>query len=269
MLGVWIYTLTLLPAMIIWMPGKQKSGTARVDVFMRNFGEFVIRKQKQLLIGIPVLIIGLGAGISQIKLEDDFLRYFDERYEMRQATDYFENNIGGLNVLEYALETGEESGINSLAYLEKVEALTNFLRAQSEISNVRSVTDIIKQLNKSMNGDRQSFYRLPNSDEEVSQYLFLYELSLGYGMDLTDQINIDRSAVRITAYVPNTTTASMIALDGRIQDWFDDNAPELEIAGHRADPCLYDDLCPRCAGHVTGHCAGAGLHLAHYSICVA
>ena len=107
------------------------------------------------------MIIGLGAGISQIKLEDDFLRYFDERYEMRQATDYFENNIGGLNVLEYALETGEESGINSLAYLEKVEALTNFLRAQPEISNVRSVTDIIKQLNKSMNGDRQSFYRLP------------------------------------------------------------------------------------------------------------
>jgi len=228
MLGVWIYTLTLLPAMITWMPGKQKSGTARVDVIMRNFGEFVIRKQKQLLIGIPVLIIGLGAGISQIKLEDDFLRYFDERYEMRQATDYFENNIGGLNVLEYALETGEESGINSLAYLEKVEALTNFLRAQPEISNVRSVTDIIKQLNKSMNGDRQSFYRLPNSDDEVSQYLFLYELSLGYGMDLTDQINIDRSAVRITAYVPNTTTASMIALDGRIQDWFDDNAPELK-----------------------------------------
>ena len=92
----------------------------------------------------------------------------------------------------------------------------------------RSVTDIIKQLNKSMNGDRQEFYRLPNSDEEVSQYLFLYELSLGYGMDLTDQINIDRSAVRITAYVPNTTTASMIALDGRIQDWFDNNAPELK-----------------------------------------
>ena len=228
MLGVWVYTLTLLPAMITWLPGKQKTQAARVDTFMRAFGEFVIRNQRRLLLGIPVLIIGLGAGISQIKLEDDFLRYFDERYEMRQATDYFENNIGGLNVLEYALETGEESGINSLEYLKKVEAFTNFLRAQPEISNVRSVTDIVKQLNKSMNGDRQEFYRLPDSDEEISQYLFLYELSLGYGMDLTDQINIDRSAIRMTAYIPNTTTALMIALDGRIQNWFDANAPELK-----------------------------------------
>ena len=71
-----------------------------------------------------------------------------------------------------------------------------------------------------MNGDDTSFYRLPNSDEEASQYLFLYELSLGYGMDLTDQINVDRSAVRITAYVPRTTTAELQELDLRVQKWF-------------------------------------------------
>lgn len=227
MLGVWVYTLTLLPAFIIWMPGKQKSGAAKVDEGMRRFGEFVIRHQRRLLVGFPLVILALSAGISQIKLEDDFLRYFDERYEMRQATDHFENNLGGLNVLEYALETGVESGINSVEYLEQVEAFTNFLREQPEISHVRSVSDIVKQLNKSMNGDREEFYRLPDTDEEVSQYLFLYELSLGYGMDLTDQINIDRSAMRITAYIPNTTTSAMIGLDERIQNWFQENAPEL------------------------------------------
>lgn len=228
MLGVWVYTLTLLPAFIIWMPGKQKSGAAKVDEVMRQFAEFVIRHQRRLLVGFPLIILAVSAGISQIKLEDDFLRYFDERYEMRQATDFYENNLGGLNVLEYALETGEESGINSIDYLEKVDAFTDFLRDQPEISHVRSVSDIVKQLNKSMNGDREAFYRLPDSDEEVSQYLFLYELSLGYGMDLTDQINIDRSAVRVTAYIPNTTTAAMISLDGRIQHWFDENAPTLK-----------------------------------------
>ena len=227
MLGIWVYTLTLLPTLIMILPSKQKANTAGIDSVMQRFGEFVIRNQRRLLLGIPVVIIAFSAGISSIKLEDDFLRYFDERYEMRQATDYFENNLGGLNVLEYALETGVESGINNVDYLAKVEAFTSFLRAQPEVSHVRSISDIVKQLNMNMNGDDPSFYRLPQSDEEVSQYLFLYELSLGYGMDLTDQINIDRSAIRVTAYVPNTTTASMIALDGRIQDWFQENAPEL------------------------------------------
>ena len=182
--------------------------------------EWVIRNQKKLLIFIPIVVICFIAGITQIKLEDDFIRYFDERFEIRQANDFYEDNIGGLNVMEYAVETGIESGINSIDYLQKVESFTSFLRGQPEISNVRSITDIIKQLNQNMNGDDTSFYRLPNTDEEASQYLFLYELSLGYGMDLTDQINVDRSAVRITAYVPRTTTAKLQELDLRVQKWF-------------------------------------------------
>ncbi|MDA7599818.1 MMPL family transporter, partial [Alphaproteobacteria bacterium] len=228
MVGVWVFTMFLLPALICWLPSKQKQQQASVDRFMVALGEWVITNQRQLLLGIPVLIIGVGIGISQIKLEDDFIRYFDERYELRLATDFYEDNLGGLNVLEYAVETGEESGINSIAYLTKLDEFSTFLRAQPEISNVRSITDIIKRLNQNMNGDDTSYYRLPDSDEEASQYLFLYELSLGYGMDLTDQINVDRSAVRITAYVPRTNTAQLLALDSRIQAWFADNAPSLQ-----------------------------------------
>ena len=39
-----------------------------------------------------------------------------------------------------------------------------------------------------MHADDASYMRLPDNRDEASQYLFLYELSLGYGMDLTDQI---------------------------------------------------------------------------------
>mgnify|MGYP005725418667 FL=1 len=79
-----------------------------------------------------------------------------------------------------------------------------------------------------MNGDDPSFYRIPETDEEASQFLFLYELSLGYGMDLTDQINVDRSSTRVSAFVGYATTRQLIALDHKIQDWFDENAPELK-----------------------------------------
>ncbi len=53
-----------------------------------------------------------------------------------------------------------------------------------------------------MNSDDPAYYRIPDSDEEASQFLFLYELSLGYGMDLTDQINVDRSSTRVSADAP-------------------------------------------------------------------
>ena len=228
MLGIWIFTMFLLPALICWMPIKQVGSTAFTDRLIQVLCEWVIKHQTQLLIFIPVVAICFMAGITQIKLEDDFIRYFDERFEIRQANDFYEDNLGGLNVMEYPVETNIDSGINSIEYLRKIESFTDFLRKQPEISNVRSITDIIKRLNQNMNGDDPVFYTLPDSDEEASQYLFLYELSLGYGMDLTDQINVERSAVRITAYVPRTTTAELQELDKRVQDWFDKNAPELK-----------------------------------------
>ena len=228
MVGVWVFTMFFLPALICWFPMKQKKTSALTDKLIMKLCEWVIKNQKLLLLSIPVIIICFSVGISKIKLEDDFLRYFDERYELRQATDFYEDNIGGLNVMEYPVETGIESGINSVEYLRNIEDLTEFLRAQPQISSVRSITDIIKRLNQNMNGDNTEFYRLPETDEEASQYLFLYELSLGYGMDLTDQINVDRSAVRITAYVPRTTTAELQRLDATIQNWFAENASELQ-----------------------------------------
>ena len=79
-----------------------------------------------------------------------------------------------------------------------------------------------------MNADDPAFYRIPETDEEASQFLFLYELSLGYGMDLTDQINVDRSSTRVSAFVGYATTRQLLALDDKIQHWFDENAPELK-----------------------------------------
>ena len=228
MIGVWIFTIFLLPGLICWIPIRQKKDTASVDRMMVALGEFVIRNQKRLLVGIPVVIIAFAAGISQIKLEDDFLRYFDESFETRQATDLYETELGGLNVLEYSVETGVENGINSVAYLQKLDALSAFLRDQPEISHIRSLSDTIKRLNMNMNGDDPAYYRIPDTDEEASQFLFLYELSLGYGMDLTDQINVDRSSTRISAFVGYATTRQLLALDEKIQGWFESNAPELK-----------------------------------------
>ncbi|MEK9557056.1 MAG: outer membrane lipoprotein-sorting protein, partial [Alphaproteobacteria bacterium] len=106
--------------------------------------------------------------------------------------------------------------------------LSVFLRDQPEISHIRSLSDTIKRLNMNMNSDDPAYYRIPDSDEEASQFLFLYELSLGYGMDLTDQINVDRSSTRVSAFVGYATTRQLIALDEKIQGWFDKNAPELK-----------------------------------------
>jgi predicted RND superfamily exporter protein len=217
----------MLPALISLLPLKKQNQKATMDKSMSYLAEFVIRRKNSLLAFTAALIAILVFGISKISLEDDFLRYFGPEYELRQSIDYYEDNFAGLNALEYSVNSGKENGVNDPEYLMKVEALVNFLRSQPNISSVRSYTDVVKRLNQNFNEDDESFYKVPNSELEAAQYLFLYELSLGYGLDLTDQINVDKSALRVTANVSKTTTKGFLELDKKVQSWFDENAPEL------------------------------------------
>ena len=221
------YTLTMLPALISLLPLKKINAQASMDKGMTGLAEFVIKRKNFLLFSTAALVVVLIFGITKISLEDDFLRYFDEKYELRQSIDYYEENFGGLNALEYSVNSGIENGINNPAYLQKASDLVEFMRSQPEVTSVRSYTDVVKRLNQNFNNDNASFYKIPTSELEAAQYLFLYELSLGYGLDLTDQINVNKSALRVTANVANATTKEFLNLDKRIQGWFAENAPEL------------------------------------------
>ncbi len=60
-----------------------------------------------------------------------------------------------------------------------------------------TLSDVFQRLNKNMHGDDPDWYRLPQDRELAAQYLLLYEMSLPYGLDLNNQINVDKSATQV------------------------------------------------------------------------
>jgi len=224
-----VFTLTLLPALVSLLPMKRHTAPARTDRIIRPLAEFVIRWRKALLLGGLTIVVTLVAGIPRLTLEDDFVRYFDERYEFRRDTDFYEKRLGGLNILEWALPAGAAEGISDPEYLKQVGAFTEWLRQHEDVRHVRSLTDTIKRLNMNMHGDDPNYLRLPDGADEAAQYLFFYELSLGYGMDLTDQINVDKSKLRVSASMANVTTTQMHGVTADAREWLKINAPDLLV----------------------------------------
>jgi len=88
------------------------------------------------------------------------------------------------------------------------------------------LTDIMKRLNKNMHADDDDYYRLPDEQDLSAQYLLLYELSLPYGLDLNDRINIDKSATRVTATLGDVDTIQTRNFMHEAENWLRDNAPE-------------------------------------------
>ena len=231
-----VYTLTLLPALIIFLPIGRKTKRAASSVAMEHLAEFVIANRKMLLPTTALGVVVLAAGISQLKLEDDFIRYFDDRFEFRQHTDFVEDNLTGVNNLDYPLHAGEPGGINNPEFLKEMSEFTDWLRGQPGVTSVRSLTDTIKRLNMNMHADDETYHRLPDNYEESSQYLFLYELSLGYGMDLTDQIDIDREIMKLSVFMARSSTAEMRDLTLRAGDWLQENAPIIQSSWEKRYP---------------------------------
>jgi len=233
------FTLFLLPALVIWLPIRRQTGRPGTSRLMGPVAEFVIARWRLILPGMSVLVVASAFGITQLRLEDDFLRYFDERYEFRQDTDFTEDRLTGVNVLDFSLPAGGPGGIHDPAYLAEQAAFVEWLRAEPDVTFVRTLTDVIKRLTMNMHGDDPAFYRLPETPEAASQYLFLYELSLGYGQDLTDQIDIDRSQMRVSVLMARVTTADMRDLTLRAGAWIEENAPVIQAAWDETHPALH------------------------------
>jgi uncharacterized protein len=173
----------------------------------------------------------LLTGLPRNDLNDVFVHYFDETIDFRADSDFTTENLTGVYNIEYSLDSGEPGGISNPGYLNDVEAFSNWYRQQPEVLHVNSYTDISKRLNKNMHGDNQEMYKIPESRDLSAQYLLLYEMSLPYGLDLNNQINIDKSAIRLTTTLTTLSSNELISIEERADAWLTKNAPHIK-SGH-------------------------------------
>ncbi len=225
--AAFVLSITFLPALLSLLPVRVRASLPRENSVIEMFGKFVVRRSRQLLWGSGLIVVVLVASIPQNELNDVFLHYFDESVEFRKDSDFIVNNLTGLYAMEYSLPSYSQGGISDPAYLSDVEAFAEWYRGQPETIHVNVITDTFRRLNKSMNGDDPAYYRLPTNRELAAQYLLLYEISLPYGFDLNNQIDVDKSSTRMVVRTQTLSSNEVIALDQRAQQWLAGYAPNI------------------------------------------
>ncbi len=233
----WLLSITFLPAMMMILPVKQKTMETRSSRMMVALAEFVIARRKVLLIVMGLSIATLISFVPSNELNDEFTKYFSPDIEFRRDADFASDNLSGLYLVDYSLESGEAGGVSDPEFIDRVEAFANWFREQPEVIHVNVLTDIFKRLNRNMHGDDDGWYRLPEERDLAAQYLLLYEMSLPYGLDLNNQINVDKSSTRMTVMLYNTSTTAVLGLEQRAQEWLQNNAPE-SMQNEAASPTI-------------------------------
>ncbi len=229
--AAFVFSVTFLPALMAILPVRVKAGTARHTGRIDRFADFVVARQTGLFWISGVVIILLVAFIPRNELNDEFVKYFDDSIPFRTATEFASENLTGIYTIDYSLGNGEVGGISEPAFLADVERFAEWYEAQPGVLHVNTLTDIMRRLNKNMHADDETWYRLPDERELSAQYLLLYEMSLPYGLDLNNQINIDKSATRMTVTLDSVSSNQLLSIEASAQAWLADNAPYMKSGG--------------------------------------
>lgn len=225
-----LFSVTLLPALLMIMPIRVHKHQNESSMGLARLGPWVIRHHKRLLPVSMVVILLSAFFLTKNQVNDIATEYFDPSTGFRQSTDFQQEHISGMSTIDFSIGVTEASGINKPEVLAAIGDFSSWLSQQPEVDHVSTIADTFRRLNKNMHSDDQSYYRLPEQRDLAAQYLLLYEMSLPYGLDLNNQLNIDKSATRITATLQNLGSKEFTQFETRALQWFAQHAPQLQVS---------------------------------------
>jgi predicted RND superfamily exporter protein len=97
-----------------------------------------------------------------------------------------------------------------------MDKLQAFFATEPDVGKTQSLADLVKRMNQAMHGDNPAAYAIPESQQLVAQYLFLYSLS-GDPQDFDSFVDNDYQRAVIWAYIKNDSTAYADALARKAQ----------------------------------------------------
>jgi predicted RND superfamily exporter protein len=228
--AAWLYSIFFLPALISVLPIRIKHKAERTRHAMDRLADFVIARHRLILIAMLAFSLSLIAMIPRIELNDQFVEYFHPSIQFRADVDFAREHLAGVYQANWSLPAGESGGISNPDYLKGVDAFSDWLRQQPEVVHVATLTDVFLRLNKNMHGDDPAYYRLPEERNLAAQYLLLYEMSLPYGLDLNNQMNVDKSSMRVITTLNDITTVQLRQFSLKATEWLQQHFPSVAEA---------------------------------------
>ncbi|BFM14733.1 MMPL family transporter [Maricurvus nonylphenolicus] len=218
-----LLSVTLLPALMAILPAKANHGTTSIGRSMDKLSNFVVTRQRPILFATVAASVMLISMIPLNHLDDNFVDYFDESQAFRTDTDFINQHLTGVYQLHYSLDSQQANGVSDPEFLQKLQKFTDWLREQPEVRHVSTISDTFLRLNKNLHEDDASYYRLPEDSELAAQYLLLYELSLPYGLDLNNQLNVGKSTTQLVVTLNNAGSVQLKSIGERGTQWLHDN----------------------------------------------
>jgi predicted RND superfamily exporter protein len=242
-LAVFIYEIILLPCLYSFGKDQEADpdfvnteGSTKSDLRIEAMGKSILNKKWVTVIAGIIVIIAVIPGLFKIKVNMNYADMMGERTPyIHRLMEITRSQLGSQYSYEVLVEYQEEDALKNPDVLKNMDEMAARIGTLSstKVSNgkprVSSVTKVVKEMNRTLNGDDPEAYIIPDDQDLVSQEMFLYEIS--GGSDLYDYVSEDFRAGYLHIELSGYDGEEIVRNLEEVKKWCKELFPDASNAG--------------------------------------
>jgi predicted RND superfamily exporter protein len=250
-LCVLIVEMTLIPALrsLLPAPGKKEARMEREERLWDRLTGFYADtmlgpNRNRIFIVAGIVIVVALFGMSRLSVESALKKYFDPNLPLLKEDARLNQRMAGTNSIYILVEGDKADAIKDPAVLKAMDQLQEFLLKQPNVGKVMSLAEFIKRMNQSMNGDDPAYFKIPDKQTTIAEYLLIYSMS-GEPGDFDTYVDYDYQLANMVVFSHSDSTVDMMALWKAAQEFAKDKFPpniKLNVGGSVAQSAAITDV---------------------------
>ena len=232
-LSALIIEMTFIPALrAILRPPKNKEikeGLIIAPLYMTldKLSHLITNgRAKAVLSIISIIVIVVAGGGYLLNVDNSLKSNFKKSTLLIKDDNIMNSNFGGTNSLNLFVEGGKPDDMKRPDVLKSIEGLQIFLENKfPEVGKTISFVDFIKKMNQAMHNDDPAFNTVPDSQDLIAQFLFVYSMSGDPG-DFDSYVDYDYKKANILTFCKTDSTAFADKIIEAVSNYVEQNFPK-------------------------------------------
>ncbi len=242
-----LLTLIFIPALLSILKLPQR----KMDIKKGPLGkvlsgfDWLVRRHRKLVLGVAMVIFVVCViGTLMVRVETSQKEFLGENHPVVKGTEVMDEHFSGSEQVVIEVDTERQDGLKDPAVLKKMVDLEQWLlnKPGVQINKTISITNLVREMNQTFHADDPNFYRIPETQQEAEELLFLFTFG---GGDLGNMALGNFSAGELIGFYNTMGSSKLVKLKTEVQNYLDENFSVLRaemVGGTRLGATLFDKI---------------------------
>jgi len=158
--------------------GKKMFDSPIIDRIIHFMTIGAIYHYKKVMAVVLILLVVSFIGLFKIQVDTELLRNFKKDNYIRTSAKMICEKYGGRWGFNIIIDSGKPDGVKTTKYLNIISDFRKWLSSDENrdlcIRRTDAFSDFIKTMHMAMNNDDPAFFKIPDNDMDISDYLEIF-----------------------------------------------------------------------------------------------